>query len=81
VTTSKKIRESKEQLVNLKKLSNVEEQNKMLGELIDRKVSDPVLIKPHFEMNFNEDHFYSRQSNMETRENEDPEIGQLIPDK
>jgi len=81
VTTSKKIRESKEQLVNLKKLSNVEEQNKMLGELIDRKVSDPVLIKPRFEMNFNEDHFYSRQSNMETRENEDPEIGQLIPDK
>lgn len=81
MTTSKKIRESKEQLVNLKKLSNVEEQNKMLGELIDRKVSDPVLIKPRFEMNFNEDHFYSRQSNMETRENEDPEIGQLIPDK
>lgn len=51
-----------QQLQSLKKVSNPDLQNKMLLEIMDERESTPVLIKPSVQMNFNEDHFYSRAS-------------------
>jgi hypothetical protein len=34
----------------------------MLIEIMEERESTPVLIKPSVQMNFNEDHFYSRAS-------------------
>jgi hypothetical protein len=34
----------------------------MLGEIMDNKANDRILISPRINLNFNEDHFYSRQS-------------------
>lgn len=51
----------------------------MLGEIIDKRVNDPVLIKPRINLNFNEDHFYSKEPKTPTASTQPQQQANNLP--